>query len=228
MSAHSGPRLDVYAHLGTVLHNWVKKYPQRVFLEPQCLRYEIGEPVAQFLALGEVPQEILFKPGDILLVMPLKMKSVRARQDHPQLGGAHLSGSPQFKILGGPRRPWILIGGSKVVLLPLVCFPLGVLCAYPRVSQEMGIIPHQQIIFLLLRDRKQLGSIVDDQINVILRNGGIGQIQKPDVYESVSELIQKLWTSCGIIGKGEVQHGNGGEILTGGHALQSPKSHPCF
>ena len=72
MSAHRGPLLDVYAHLGTVLHNWVKKYPQRVLLEPQCLRYEVGEPVAQVLALGEESQEILFKPRDILLIMPLK------------------------------------------------------------------------------------------------------------------------------------------------------------
>jgi len=62
----------VRAHLGTVLHNWVKKYPQRVFLEPQCLRYEIGELVAQVFALGEVSQEILFKPRDILIIMPLK------------------------------------------------------------------------------------------------------------------------------------------------------------
>ena len=72
MSAHRPPRLDVYAHLGTVLHNWFKKYPQRVFLEPQCLPYEIGEVVAQVLALGKVSQEIFFEPRDIFLIMPLK------------------------------------------------------------------------------------------------------------------------------------------------------------
>ena len=72
MSAQNGPCLDVYAHLCTVLHHWVEEDSQRIFLEPQRLRYEIGELVAQILALGEVSQEVLFKSRDILLIMPLK------------------------------------------------------------------------------------------------------------------------------------------------------------
>jgi len=72
MSAHREPRLDVHTDLGTVLHHWVKKYSQRSFLEPQCLRYKINELVAQFLALGEESQEILFKPRNILFIVPLK------------------------------------------------------------------------------------------------------------------------------------------------------------
>ena len=38
------------------------------------------------------------------------------------------------------------------------------------------------------------------------------------MYESVSELIQKLWTSRRIFGEGVVQDRDGGEILTEGHA----------
>lgn len=62
-----------------MLHHWIKKDPQCILLEPQCLRYQIDELVAQFLALSEVPQECLFKAGDILLIMPLARDQVRTR-----------------------------------------------------------------------------------------------------------------------------------------------------
>jgi len=81
----------------------------------------------------------------------------------------------------------------------------------------MGTVPHQEPVFLLLRDREQLGSIIDDKIDVVLRNGGVGQIQKSDVYEGVSELVQELWTGCRISGEGVVQNGDGRKILIRGH-----------
>ena len=71
-SAPKDEDLNEYAYLGTVLHQWIKEDSQRVPFKPQCLRYEIHEMVAQFLALSEVSQESLLKAGDILLFMPLK------------------------------------------------------------------------------------------------------------------------------------------------------------
>lgn len=69
----SAPRLNECAYLGTVLHRWIKEYSERIPFEPQCLRYEVHELVAQFLALSKVSQECLFKAGDILLFVPLKL-----------------------------------------------------------------------------------------------------------------------------------------------------------
>ena len=56
----------------------------------------------------------------------------------------------------------------------MVSFPLGELRAYVVVSQEMRGVPHREFVFLLLREREQLGKIVNDQIGVVLRNRGIG------------------------------------------------------
>lgn len=69
-----------HTYLSTLLHHRIKEYSQSIPREPQCLRYEINELVAQFLTLREVSQEGLFKARNVLLFMPLKRHQSERRK----------------------------------------------------------------------------------------------------------------------------------------------------
>ena len=104
--------------------------------------------------------------------------------------------------------------GCDIKLFPKVGLSLGELYAKLGIPQEMRGVGHANLVFCLLWEVEETWDVPNKIIDDLLRYGVVLQIEKTDVDEGMSELVDELRLVSLVVDESKVEDRDSREVAS--------------